>query len=191
MNLEKLKKPLTVEHIDFKVSMLVQTKSGDVMASILAYKDARVDMNILDESVGPENWQNEYRRDSNGVLQCGIGVRISEVSDYGTNSYWAWKWSNGTPSDFEGEKGEYSDAFKRAGFMWGIGRSLYDFPSIWLYLSEGDWYIDEKTKKPRASAKLRPNDWTWEVSEDYKTVTASRKFGNEWKQIYNSNPYKK
>lgn len=179
------------EHIDFKVSMLVKTKNGDVMASILAYKDARVDMNILDDAVGQENWQNEYRRDSNGVLQCGIGIRFAGYRGDEMASYWVWKWSNGTPSDFEGEKGEYSDAFKRAGFMWGIGRALYDFPSIWVYLSEGDYYIDEKTSKPKAAAKLKPNDWNWSVSEDYKTIVAKRKYGSEWKEIFNSNPYKK
>lgn len=181
MNLEKLHTPLTTEHIDFKVAQVTRTNDA-VWASILAYKDARVDMQILDEAVGPMNWQNTYQRDSKGVLQCAIGIKAVD----GT---WVWKTSNGIPSDFEGEKGEYSDAFKRAGFMWGIGRKLYDFPAIWVQLNEKDYY--ERDGKVKASNKLRPNEWRWTVSADYKSVKAERKYGNTWKEIFNNNPYKK
>lgn len=184
MELEKLNQPLCVGQIEFKVSQVTKTNNG-VWASILAYKDARTDMQVLDEAVGQMNWQVRYERDSKGVLQCAIGIRdpLSDTAD------WVWKTSNGTESDYESEKGEYSDAFKRAGFMWGIGRLLYDFPSIWIQLSEGDYY--EKDGKVKASPKLRPNEWRWTVSEDYQDVKAERKFGNTWKTIYNSNPYKK
>lgn len=181
MDLKKLYEPLTIEHIDFKVAQVTKTNDA-VWASILAYKDARVDMQILDEAVGPMNWQNTYQRDSNGVLQCAIGIKDED----GT---WVWKTSNGTPSDFEGEKGEYSDAFKRAGFMWGIGRKLYDFPAIWVQLNDKDYY--ERDGKVKASNKLRPNEWRWTVSVDYKEVKAERKYGNSWKETFNNNPYKK
>ena len=158
-----------------------------VWASILAYKNARVDMNILDRVVGRNNWQVKYDRDSKGVLQCAIGI-WDETKALGAGE-WVWKTSNGTESDYESEKGEYSDAFKRAGFMWGVGRQLYDFPSIWVQLAEGDYY--EKDGKVKASPRLRPNNWEWEVSEDYQDVLAKRKFGNTWKVIFNNNPYKK
>lgn len=182
MNLDVLKRPLTADQIDFKVSQITKTNDA-VWASILAYKDARVDMEMLDEAVGPLGWQNTYQRDSNGVLQCSIGI-YDEFS-----KSWVWKTSNGVPSDFESEKGEYSDAFKRAGFMLGIGRKLYDFPAIWVQLNEKDYY--EKDGKVRASNKLRPNDWRWSVSEDYTHVRAERKYGNTWKEVYNSKPYAK
>jgi hypothetical protein len=181
MNLEKLKEPLSVEHIDFKVAQVTKTDSA-VWASILAYKDARVDMHILDVAVGPLGWQNTYQRDSKGVLQCAIGIKD-------TDGTWVWKTSNGTESDFESEKGEYSDAFKRAGFMWGIGRKLYDFPAIWVQLNDKDYY--ERDGKVKASNKLRPNDWRWTVSPDYKEVRAERKYGNSWKEVFNNKPYKK
>ena len=102
---------------------------------------------------------------------------------------WVWKVSNGTESDYESEKGEYSDAFKRACFMWGMGRQLYDFPQIWIQLSEGDWF--EKDGKVKAGFKLKPNEWRWYVSEDYEKVKAERKFGNTWKTIFNNHPYDK
>ena len=115
MELKDLAKPIGIEYIYFMPSRLNKW-SNDVYLDILAYKDARVDMKILDEVCGTQNWTNEYRRDSKGVLQCGIGVYIEDRKD------WVWKWSNGTESNFEKSKGEYSDAFKRAGFMWGIAR---------------------------------------------------------------------
>jgi len=133
MDIKKLQEPLTIEHIDFKVAQVTKTDST-VWASILAYKDARVDMEILDEAAGPMNWQVTYQRDSKGVLQASIGIWDE------TKETWVWKTSNGTPSDFEEEKGEYSDAFKRAGFFWGIGRQLYNFPPIWVQLNDHDYY---------------------------------------------------
>ena len=186
MEIEKLKDPLHAGQIEFKISMVTKTNTN-VWASILAYKDARTDMEVLDDTCGQFNWQSEYQRDSKGVLQCTVSIWDEEKQQ------WISKTSNGTPSEYEGEKGEYSDAFKRAGFMWGIGRQLYDFPAIWVQLSEGDYYTQEANGKVKykASKKLRPNDWDWSVSEDYQSVVAKRKYGNTWKIIYNSNPYKK
>ena len=182
MNLEILKEPLDTGQIEFKISQVTKTNTG-IWASILAYKDARTDMEVLDRAVGSLNWQNTYQRDSKGVLQCSIGIYKEDILG------WVWKTSNGTESDYESEKGEYSDAFKRAGFMWGIGRQLYDFPAIWVQLAEGDYY--EKEGKVKASNKLLPSEWRWTVSSDYQDVKAERKYGNSWKIIFNSNPYKK
>lgn len=183
MNLKKLTEPLKREHIEFRVANAFESR-GAVWCNILAYKDARTDMEILDQAVGQMNWQNKYDRDSKGVLQCGIGI-------YSTlePSKWVWKWSNGVPSDFESAKGEYSDAFKRAGFMWGIGRQLYDFPQIFIQLIEGDYF--KKDGRIKVAARFRPNDWQWNISEDYKTVTARRKVAGSLKEVFNSNPYKK
>ena len=182
MNLELLTKPLCVGQIEFKVSQVTKTNTG-IWASILAYKDARVDMQVLDEAVGQMNWMVEYQRDSKGVLQCSVSLWDVEKMQ------WISKTSNGTESDYESEKGEYSDAFKRACFMWGIGRQLYDFPALWVQLAEGDYYEDGG--KVKASRKLRPNEWRWYVSEDYQDVKVERKFGNKWKTVLDTNPYKK
>ena len=162
--LTKLQRPLTREDIDFRVgSVITSTK---IFATILAYKDARTDMKVLDEATDGM-WQNEYRRDSKGVLQCGIGIKSGDE--------WVWKWSNGTASDIEKEKGEYSDAFKRAGFMWGIGRELYDVPTLFLELRSSEYRIE--SGKAKGTSKLRPNDWTWEITNDLKTFKATDKEG--------------
>ena len=92
--------------------------------SLLLYKTARVDRQILDEEYGIMNWQCDYKV-INDNLYCGIGVYDKEKDD------WIWKWDCGTESYTEKEKGEASDSFKRAGFKWGIGTALYTSPFIW------------------------------------------------------------
>ena len=95
-------------------------------ASLLLYKDARVDARILDETVGPENWQCKFYV-LKDTLFCSVGI----ASSHG-GAEWTWKDDCGTPSNMESEKGEASDAFKRACFKWGIGRELYTAPLIWV-----------------------------------------------------------
>lgn len=100
----------------------------DSGVSLLLYKDARCDMNILDETVGPENWQRTHEV-VNGNLFCNVGIYISRHEDYGD---FVWKQDVGTESRTEAEKGEASDSFKRACTNWGLGRELYTAPFIWI-----------------------------------------------------------
>ena len=101
-------------------------------AKLLLYKDARVDMNILDETVGCERWQRLHQ-EIKGIMYCGVGIQQQ-------NGEWTWKWDCGTESNTEKEKGEASDAFKRACFCWGIGRELYTAPSISIDLTDKDFF---------------------------------------------------
>ena len=94
-------------------------------ASLLLYKDARVDMKILDETVGNMNWQRDHK-ELKGNIYCGISLWDCEKNQ------WVTKWDCGTESFTEKEKGEASDSFKRAGFNVGIGRELYTSPFIWI-----------------------------------------------------------
>lgn len=109
---------------DIEVKVKQVKENGAVL---LLYKTARTDMDILDETVGPENWTCDYK-EIKGNLYCGIGITIDGRT--------VWKWDCGIESreDSEGnqKKGEASDAFKRAGFKWGIGRELYTSPFIWV-----------------------------------------------------------
>lgn len=104
---------------------------------LLLYKNARCDMNILDETVGAENWQREHY-DCKGNLFCRVGIRCDAVKyreangDTGIAPEWVWKSDCGTESNTEAQKGEASDSFKRACFNWGIGRELYTAPFIWI-----------------------------------------------------------
>ncbi len=115
---------LNAEDIDVKVKQV--TEKGAV---VLLYKNARVDMNILDETFGAENWECDYK-EIKGNLYCGIGVNFND--EYHSLT---WKWDCGIESrEDEGneKKGEASDAFKRAGFKWGIGRELYTAPFTFI-----------------------------------------------------------
>ena len=91
--------------------------------SLLLYKDARVDQNILDETVGPMNWQRSHSRDN---ANCMVSLWDEEKKQ------WISKEDTGTESYTEKEKGLASDSFKRACFNWGIGRELYTAPFIWV-----------------------------------------------------------
>lgn len=96
-------------------------------AVLLLYKTARTDMDLLDETVGAENWYNDYK-EIKGNLFCGITIQTENGA--------ITKWDCGIESREDGEgnekKGEASDAFKRAGFRWGIGRELYTAPFIFI-----------------------------------------------------------
>lgn len=109
---------LRAEEIECRVS-----RCNEKGANLLLYKTARTDADLLDETVGPENWQNDFEM-IDGVLYGGIGIKCGEE--------WIWKRDAGTESNTEAEKGRASDAFKRAGFKWGIGRELYSSPSIFI-----------------------------------------------------------
>lgn len=113
---------LRADEIDCRVAQIYKNGS----CSLLLYKDARCDMNILDETVGPENWQREHTL-IDGQLFCRVGIR--EASENYVTGF-VWKEDVGTESYTEAEKGRASDSFKRACVNWGIGRELYTAPKI-------------------------------------------------------------
>ena len=98
---------------------------------LLLYKDARVDMNILDETVGPERWMREHY-ECKGNLFCRVGIVCETKKGESVFPEWIWKSDCGTESNTEAQKGEASDSFKRACFNWGIGRELYTAPFTWI-----------------------------------------------------------
>jgi len=114
---------LNADEVDARVSTV-----SDKGLQLLLYKDARVDMTILDETVGPENWQRNHEV-INGNLFCNVGIRI--VREDGTAD-WIWKQDVGVESYTEKEKGQASDSFKRSCTNFGIGRELYTAPFIWV-----------------------------------------------------------
>lgn len=100
------------------------SKSGRGL-SLLLYKTSRTDMALLDEAFGPMNWRCGYE-EVKGVLNCTLSVYDAD------KGLWVDKQAAGTESSMESVKGESSDALKRAGFLWGIGRELYTAPFIWI-----------------------------------------------------------
>ena len=144
MDLNKLREPLPITAIDFRVQSI--NKGG--YAVILAYKDARVDMQRLDDAVGALNWKREH---SNDNANCTVSIWNEETKQ------WISKEDTGTESNTEKQKGLASDSFKRACFNWGIGRELYDYPVIQIKLNDNEF--DKTTNKPTWDFKLK--EWRW------------------------------
>ena len=111
---------LRADEIECRVGMI--SEKG---LSLLLYKDARVDMKIMDEVYGPFNWQRKHEM-IGGNLYCTVSIWDKEKQQ------WISKMDVGTKSNTEQEKGEASDSFKRACFSHGIGRELYTAPFIWI-----------------------------------------------------------
>lgn len=109
---------LRADEIDVRVATVKENG-----LSLLLYKDARCDMNILDETIGSMNWKREHTRDN---ANCIVSLWDSEKQQ------WISKEDTGKESFTEKEKGIASDSFKRACFNWGIGRELYTAPFIWI-----------------------------------------------------------
>ena len=121
-------RPLRADEIEVRPC---DTTNGKV--KLLLYKNARVDMNILDETVGTLNWQKDYFEER-GLLFCKVGIRHPKTGE------WIWKADTGSESNIEAEKGLASDSFKRAAFAFGIGRELYTAPRIVFNQEEKDLY---------------------------------------------------
>lgn len=153
-------------------------KISDKGLSLLLYKNARTDMNILDEAYA-DKWACEYK-EIKGNLFCGISVKINEE--------WVTRWDCGVESREDGngneKKGEASDSFKRAGTKWGIGRELYTAPkSIWI--NAGDCKVIEAGKDKYGNPKLMTYD-TFSVTEigtENGTITSLKIINDKTKKI--------
>lgn len=146
MKIENLSVPLKISDIEFRVQSI--TKNG--YAILLAYKNARVDQNRLDEVVGPMNWKRAHL---NGNANCIVSIYCTEKKE------WVSKEDTGTESMTEKEKGLASDSFKRACFNWGIGRELYDYPSIFVKLEKNEFR--EFNGKMKSTWDFKLSEWKW------------------------------
>lgn len=136
---------LKANEIDCRIQSLTE-KNGSVGAVVLLYKDARVDMRLLDEVVGALNWKREHTIIGDR-LYCTVSIFNEQTGE------WVGKSDVGTESNTEKEKGQASDSFKRACFNWGIGRELYSAPFTYINLQSGEWYKG-KDGKPKSYAKF-------------------------------------
>ena len=131
MKKKNLFRYLTADEIECRVATV--SEKG---CSLLLYKDARCDMNILDETFGPMNWRRSHTRDN---ANCIVSIWDDEKQQ------WIDKEDTGTESFTEKEKGLASDSFKRACTNWGLGRELYTAPFIWIPAKDAN--IQQKNGK--------------------------------------------
>lgn len=125
---------LRAEEIDVRIGTISAKTT-----TMLLYKDARVDMDILDETIGPMNWQRRHYLVGDN-LHCEVSIWDEEKKE------WVSKSDVGVESNTEKEKGEASDSFKRACVNWGIGRELYTGPQIRVPNEKIKWREDDKRK---------------------------------------------
>jgi len=126
---QRLKEPFLPQLIHWRVGATTakqeNCKPWEASKGIgLAYIDARDVMKRLDDVCG-DYWQVDYPFDG----CCRIGIKIDDE--------WIWRANGAGETDVEGEKGKFSDAFKRAAVLWGVGRYLYYLPNVWTPLSKG------------------------------------------------------
>jgi len=156
MDLSKLSEPLTIDQIDFRV----QSVNKGSYVTILVYKDARADMQRLDDVCGPLGWQRRHCRENHN---CIVSIWDKE------SSQWIQKEDTGTESNAEAQKGLASDSFKRACFNWGIGRELYDYPLISFKLKPNE--VDLTGQKPKATWDFKLKEWKWHSEFEDKKMT--------------------
>lgn len=137
---------LKANEIDCRIQSLNE-KNGNVGAVVLLYKDARVDMRLLDEVVGAMNWKREHAIIGDR-LYCTVSIYNEHTGE------WVGKSDVGTESNTEKEKGQSSDSFKRACFNWGIGRELYSAPFTYINLQSSEWQKG-KDGRPKSYAKFK------------------------------------
>ncbi len=173
----ELQKPFPAEDIEWRVGATNADKSKGIA---LAYITNRAIMNRLDELFGPFGWRNEYREWKDNSQLCGISIKFG--------GEWITKWDGADDSQTEAVKGGLSDAMKRAGYQWGIGRYLYNLENIWCPIKQAgrsyalngtprlpEWALPEGYKQKQESQTVPETDPLTqnEIDEDLAAIAAS------------------
>lgn len=142
----RLAAPFSPDEIEWRIG---STNKDKTKGLALAYVSNRAVMNRLDETVGIENWRNEFielgqvskKTNSDPFVKnakiCRLWIRI--------DGEWIAKEDGSEDSDIEATKGGLSGAMKRAAVQWGIGRYLYKLPAIWIKIKlQGKSYVPDE-----------------------------------------------
>lgn len=145
MDLSKLSAPFPPEVVSWRVGSTTGDKKRGMA---LAYVDARDVQDRLNEVCGPFGWQCRHEVSHDKRITCHIGIRSPEGE-------WCWKSDGAGETDYEAEKGSYSDSFKRAAVKWGVARYLYDLGNPWVAIEQaGKSYKIAESEMPRLRAML-------------------------------------
>ena len=155
---------LNADEIEVRVQQVTNTTKKK--AILLLYKNARVDMDLLDEQFGCLGWQREHTF-KEGKNYCKVSVYDA------TKQMWVSKEDVGVESNTEETKGEASDSFKRACVNLGIGRELYSAPSILIDLADDEWQLNQKSGKPQMNSWIKFKVSAITYNEDRKIIGLS------------------
>lgn len=135
---QKLQEPFPASEIEWRVQRVVPTQRGN-RAIVVPYVTNRAIMNRLDIIFGVGGWKNEYQEWRAKGVKCGLSIKVA--------GEWITKWDASDETDFEGTKGGFSGAMKRAAVQFGIGRYLYDLDEVWVDIKDrGDNFVKSKVK---------------------------------------------
>jgi hypothetical protein len=174
IDFKALAAPFDPDAVSWRIGSMKKDKTAGMA---LAYIDARVVMDRLDDVCGPGGWQCRYSHTATKTV-CDIAIKCGEE--------WLWKADGAGDSDIEAEKGALSDAFKRAAVRWGIGRYIYELPSPWVEVDEWKKIKPNEYKKleqilrqhtraildpaPKAPGTTKPGDFAGEAIKDGLTT---------------------
>lgn len=170
--MESMFRDLKSDEIDCRVSQITKE-----WLTLLLYKDARVDMNILDETVGNMNWDRDHK-ELKGNIYAGIGIWNEKQNRM------VWKWDSGKESFTEAEKGEASDSFKRAGVNWGIGRELYTSPVIFIPVRDNKNEINFEPFEKNGKQATKTKFYVEAIQIENKKITALSIKNNKNKRVF-------
>lgn len=152
---------LEAKDVECRIQQITGNDAKGYGAILLLYKDARVDMKILDSVYGAMNWQRKHTV-INGQLFCSVLIWDE------SKNQWIEKQDVGTESATEAEKGRASDSFKRACFNVGIGRELYNAPFVYIKLDSSEV---TKNSKGKPTTYTRFNVTEMEYSREKECFT--------------------
>lgn len=143
-----LARPFAPDQTHWRCGPVSKKDPNNMKTKPLAYIDARDVMDRLDDVCGVAGWQCKYTHAINKTV-CDIGILI--------DGGWLWKADGAGETDIEGDKGALSDAFKRAGVRWGIGRYLYGIDAHWVKI---DQYKNIEKDEFKGLSQLLPGGTT-------------------------------
>lgn len=114
----KLIEPFPASEVQWRVEALSKDKRR---AMVVPYVDARTVLDRLDETVGPDGWQDHYEvlaeKEGNYAVKCRLTLLDVSKEDVGEGDSF---------------KAAFSDALKRAAVKFGVGRYLYRLEKQWV-----------------------------------------------------------
>jgi len=135
----ELSKPFDKKDIQWRVQRL--TRDG-TSGMALAYVNVRQVQDRLNEVMGID-WQTKHEVFGAKTI-CSLGLKL--------DGEWIWRSDGAGDTQFEADKGAISDSLKRAAVSFGVGRHLYDLPSIWVKCqskqSGSKFYFQKFTEDP-------------------------------------------
>ena len=163
---------LRADEIDVRVA-----QEGDGWLQLLLYKNARVDMDILDETFTPLGWQRHHSRDN---ANCIVSIWDEEKKQ------WIDKEDTGIESNTQKEKGLASDSFKRACVNVGIGRELYTSPVICVWETDKNEEPNYcyKESKDKSKKKLKTRFYVSSIDIIDKVITGLTITNNDNKVVF-------